>query len=824
MSGSSLHRHYRVSNSRFALAMLLGGASLISSAVSAQVAPAPAAAQPGTTGAVAAQTGLQDIVVTAQRREQSLSKVPVSVQAVTAQTLQTRVVTDTVSLVAASPSVSFAASYAASGSGFVIRGISSAAAEGGLQQSTAMVVDGVPLARPAEFVSELGDLERVEVLRGPQGTLFGKNATAGVISIVTTRPSSRAGGYVEAQGTTDSGYTFRGMVNLPINDFIRTRFTAYDDHLDPLLKNQGFGNDILGYNNYGVNGKIDIDLADDVQLKLSGDYRHNFSTFGGSIDVIPSTGIGAQQIAVLGFVPQPGLIRANNSGYTYDRSSGYSGSAELAWGISDKLKFTSISAYRFFKSDSNIDVDNLNVGVQQGVGFYPNPTHYPVQYVDSTGPRLPENVRYFSEEARLNYSSDRLSVVGGFFYQTLTDRGPGPGSSPFVFDGAYILKNPALAGQLYYSATQVKYRINDDTWAAFADGTYKITDSISLFGGLRFTHETILDNYASNAYFTQITDSTGTLLRNADGSLIFDPVTIAINAPSKSTAFTLGHVTNNLSGRAGIQWQPTRHANFYFSYNRGYKGSAVDVSRAATLPNPATGYSPVLAPELASSFELGTKLQLFSNKVQLNVNLFSEKIKNLQQSITLPSTATQLINAGGVKTKGVEIESRVLVASGLTLEGDLAYIDPKYSGNVFVGCYPTQTAAQGCVGGRTSIDGVQTLKSQKLRYTLGATYQNDLPGMPFGITAHVGFNYFSKTRYQVAPDPLAVQPGYGLLDASLSLDGRSNRWQLQFFGKNLTNKLHYAYLSNVDNTISRISGFLPRDYKRYGGVRLKYNF
>ncbi|MFD2499957.1 TonB-dependent receptor plug domain-containing protein [Rhizorhabdus histidinilytica] len=193
-------------------------ASLSALALAMVAAPAQAQAPAAADAATGADDdrGLADIVVTAQRREQSLSRVPVSVQAVGAATLKTQVIEDTPSLVKASPSVAFTGGFSANSSGFLIRGISSASSEGGVQQSTAMVIDGVPLARPGEFLGDLGDIERVEILRGPQGTLFGKNATAGVVSIVTQRPTDDFRGYIEGGATTDEEYLIRGMINAPL--------------------------------------------------------------------------------------------------------------------------------------------------------------------------------------------------------------------------------------------------------------------------------------------------------------------------------------------------------------------------------------------------------------------------------------------------------------------------------------------------------------------------------------------------------------------------------------------------------------------------------
>lgn len=783
------------------------------------------AAAPESVSQTGADTrGLGEIVVTAQRREQSLSKVPISVQAVSEKQLKLSVIETTAMLVQSSPSVAFTGGFSANSSGFVIRGITSASSEGGLQQSTSMIIDGVPLARPGEFLGDLGDIERVEILRGPQGTLFGKNSTAGVINIVTKRPTGKFEGYAQGSLTTDGEVLTRGMVNLPMNDNIRARINGYYGHLDPLINNEGPGNDPYGYKRYGFNGKLDFDVSDNVTVKLTGDYRHAYSTFGQALNVVPSTGIGAAQIAALGFTPQRGIVRSNTNSNDFDLSKGYSITGELGWSFGSGLKLTSISGYRDFKDDNQSDVDNTPAGFDAGIGFRPNPTRYPVMYVGITRPRQPQHVSYFSQETRLNYSGQRLTAVGGVFFQTLKDRGRG--ITPFIFDGAYVLRNPALAGTYFYNATDLTYHIDDKTYAAFADATYKVTDAISVFGGLRYTHEKINLRYFNNSYFFPVAVNYGAvILPGLNGQPSIDVATGRVNTtPRSTTNYTTSKSTNNLSGRAGIQWQPSAAMNFYFSYNRGYKGPAADVSRGSAAPNPATGYSPLLLPEIATSYELGTKLRLLDNNVQISVNLFDEKVKNLQQAIILPSTVAQLINAGDVKSKGVEFEGRAKVLDGLTLDAGVTYNEPKYSGNIFVGCYPGQTAAQGCTGGRQPLNGAQTVNSYKWRYSVGGDYTTRLGASPMDLTIRVGWNWFDSSPQRVDTDPLLREPSHGLLDASVTLAHRTGKWSLQAFGKNLTNDFYYGSLVNVDNTISRVSGYVNRDYKRYGGLKLTVGF
>ena len=778
-----------------------------SAAASPAVAPFPGGA------------AVEDITVTAQRRTQSLSKVPLPVQAIDAASLAQQVVLDTKALVELSPSVGYQGGFSINAGGFLIRGVTSNSSEGGIQQSTAMLIDGVPLTRPGEFVNDLGDVERIEVLRGPQGTLIGKNATAGVISIVTRRPKDRFEAQIEAGATTETEYNLRGMINLPLSDSVRARVSTVYSHLDPLVRNFGSQGDVYGRELYAVRGKIEADLTDKLQLLVSGEYNYQRNSFTQAVLFEPNTGFAALQTAALGYQPRLGLVQVNTNGAAIEDATGYNASAELTWKIAERLVFTSLSAYRHFGSDNNSDNDLTPVGFGIG-GLAPNPLNYPIQYIDTGLPRNPTGVKYFTQETRLNYSGHIFDVVAGIFFQTSIDQGSN--TVPFL-----IANRTLPAGSLIYSNVATRYRIGDDTLAAFGDVVGRATDTVSLFGGMRFTHESVSVNYNAQDF-----GPIGARLSIATPGLNFDSSKGEfLGPPLETRSFDLTADTDNLTGRAGIQWQPTQSQNYYFSYNRGYKGPAVDVSRAARAPDPANGYTPIVAPEDAYSLELGTKLRLFDNRLQIAANLFDQRIENLQQNVLIAGTnSTLLINAGALKTRGVEFDFRSALTRGLSVDGAAAYTDANYTGRfsdgrpVLIGCYPGQTAAQGCTGGQFSIAGIQARGSYRWRYNVGANYSDALSALPFELKARVGWSWYDSTPQLLGIDPVTREGSHGLLDASLTFADHNGRWSLQIYGKNLTDEFFFAYRSNADNFLGRGYGWLSRDYQRTSGVRLTYNF
>lgn len=764
--------------------------------------------------AVESNSGLADIVVTAQRRSERLQDVPVAITAFGGETLAKQGAIDTRDLVRLSPGVSFFQASSVNSGSFIIRGFASIGIVGYIQQSTALVLDGVPLVRAGEAVSDLGDVERVEILKGPQGTLFGKNATAGVVSIITKRPTDKFEAQAEASYTTDDEFAVRTMLNLPVSERARFRLNGFFDNLEPLIKNRDpRGSDGAGKRNYGVRGKFDLDLSDDIELRFTADYAKlsgSFTTYFPSAANTdrPATAVDerAQNIAALGYVP--GRYPILNSDNDFKETAKiYSATAELAWRATDSLQFTWISSFRHFGlANGPLDIDASPYGLKAGVGFFlPDPTYpFPLGILRG-GSRIETN--YVTEELRANYHSDAVDVVAGVFYQGVRDRSRA--------DRGGLLFPVGVPNTFALIAADVGgVRVRNNSLAGFADATWRFTDTLSVFGGLRYTHETL----SAERSFQSYAPAGGIAIAVIGVNL--DPVTGIYSGPFQRTIGGEEKRKNdNVSGRIGIQWQPASNLNYYFSYNTAYKGSAVNYS--------ATAPQLIIGPEKANSFELGGKMMLLDQHLQLNVNLFRHIVKGLQQTILPPGQTTpQLGNFGELKSKGVEVDVQARVTDGLTLTGSAVYNDAVYGGKetILVPCYSRQTAAQGCTGGSQILNGTVGRNAYKWRFSAGATYTQELPDLPFNLELSTNYSWFDKAQLDGARDPLTVEPSHGLLDAALTLRDRNDRWSVQLFGHNLTNDFYWPANGAADGIISRTVASLARDYKRYGGVKVTFNF
>lgn len=785
--------------------------------------PAWAQSSNAEAGAEAAQSANSDldIVVTAQRREQRIIDVPISMQAKSGEALAAAGITDGSMLEQISPALSFSAGYNAASTSLSIRGVSSVSSEGGLQPSVGVVVDGMPLARQAEVLTDLGDIERVEVLSGPQGTLFGKNSTAGVVNILTKQPEGSLASELELTGTSDQEILVKGMINTPITDIVALRTAGYYHYLDPLAENLA-GKDLLGQRSYGARVRLLISPDSPITVLLTGTFNNNHSSFGASFVSIPLPGllgeVQRQQNPtpdILSVDNADGKLIVNQNTPSFVKMRSHELIAEVNSDLSDSLKLTSVTGYRKLRFTNGVDVDAGPNGGAVGSGLRANPAigplpdQYPIGWYDRGDDTEGGTYEYWSQELRLALSEDDFDIVGGLFYQDYQESRSL--RQPLLFDGSFAPGDPALAGITFLSENASQSKISDKTFAAFGDVTIKVLPSLSIFGGLRYTYEKVKVDYHRDAFFTPV-------------GVGFDPVTGIVTAPPISTLNFGGDdaksTENELTGRAGIQYQPDRDTNIYASYSRGYKGPAVNQTTGLTGPANA-----IIDPETAEAYEIGAKLRMLDGKLGLDLAFYSQKIRNIQQASIRPNTVIpDLVNAGDLKTKGFELNINARPLSGLQVNLGVVYNDAAYTGGVVFNCGPTLVRASACPDnpnpGFQIIDGKQAIGVPKWKLVSSADYEFAVgSGLKMGL--RVGYNWKSNIQYTLFHDPLTLAPKRGDLDASISIGADDDSWQFTIFGRNLTDSFYFSGLNTV-SIIGDQSGQVPRDFHRYVGIKLNY--
>lgn len=783
--------------SSLALICSLSSANAQEAAVDASALPLAAGETAPDASAPPQEAGLQDIVVTAQRRSQSLRDVPISVQAVDEEAISRQVILNTSDLASISPTVNFTGGGAFN-TAFALRSVSSVAFAAGIQPSTAMVIDGVPVVRQSEFNARLADIDRVEVLNGPQGTLFGKNSTAGVINIVTKMPSNEFEGKLEGVLTSDDEISLSAMLNVPISDGLKARINGYYAHMDPLVKND-VGPDAYFSKSYGVSGKIMADLSDSATFTLAGTYSYVNNGFGQLLRAGPTAFNGLTE-ALTGLPSQRGVTRIAINEDVKDLAERGTITGTFEWKINDDLNVISISNYTKYTGDSTQDRDITPAGADLGKGETLPGNLYPFQSIHSNDPAVPDRFNYLSQEVRFNYDAGPINAIFGGYFQSFREK---YGEFlPAALDGAFVGGTP---GVLYFIKAEASSRLKNRTGSVFGDVTYEISDTLKAFAGLRYTNERVSVDYHRDNFFGPYS--------------AYNPVTGVYGlAPVAVYDVSSRHTVNNVSGRVGLQFQPNRDLNFYGSYARGYKGPASALSN--TL---AVGRDPILKPEIANAFEVGSKIRLFDNAVSINAAAFYETIDDIQASTPEIGNGVNILlqNAGQLKIRGVEGDAQWLVADGLKFSAGLAYVKATYKGFAYP-CNSAQLAAASCPNftgpGLQDITGQQAIGSPKWKYSLTVDYDTKLPGSELELSAQANWTWNSSIQYSLGDEPLTREPGHGMLNASLALKGPDDKWELQVFGKNLTNDFYYNSLFTA-GIIGSTFGFLPRDYHRYLGIK-----
>jgi iron complex outermembrane receptor protein len=749
---------------------------------------------------------LEEVVVTAQRRPEMLSQVPISVQAVTGDQLSRQDVQDSQTLVRIFPELSFSNGSATTDSSFSTRGVTSVARDGGVQPSTAVVIDDVPVVNQGESVTNLLDIDHVEVLNGPQGTLFGKNSTAGVINIIHHRPTDKTEGWLEIGETTDNETSVRGMANIPINDWISTRMVGFWDDQQPIIRNFGVGGGVDFSRSWGINDKLSANLADNLNALISAGYTHtvNASTI---IVINPIPGrVGLLQQKITGLQYGYGAHAVNQDNPTAEYFNTWNVSAELNWDASKDIKLTSITSYRGYEEDTLADTDASPVGVNIGRGYSPNPLDYPIMSVGTGYPRSPDHLNYVSQEVRLHYTRGPVDAILGAYFQD--SREFKAGETPLVFDGTFFGVTPTF-GTFFYVNNPLAAHYSDTTAAAFADTAYKLTDTLKIFAGLRETREHVTVDYNRLAYFNPVAG-------------FFNPITTLNSAsPSGVVAFNAADTVSNLSGRAGLQWQPNQDLNYYASYSRGYKGPAADIGSSAS-----GAVGDIIKPEIATAYEIGAKQKLFDRRLGLNLALFSETIQNIQETAEVAGTTdVKLVSAGDLKTKGIEASFEIVATDHLQFTGGAVYDDAYYQGFLYT-CNSSQIPGVGGCGanGFQNMAGQQAIGAPKRKVNIGANYQNHLSRTFFQYYITANYSWQDSIQYGLDEDPLTREPSHGFLNAAFGVISDDGHWQVQLYGNNLTNEFHYTSLVANVSILGQKIGWLPRDYKAYGGLTLKYKF
>jgi len=567
------------------------------------------------------QQGEADIVVTGSRlRDESVQDTPIAVSVLNAAAIEDLRAADIQALTANAPSLVVSNNPTGNQVPFVsLRGFSVVATDISIEPGISIYVDGIYQPTIVGGLSDLFDVERVEVLRGPQSTLLGKNSSAGAILLRRTRPTNELEGRVRLEYGTDNLVQLQGLINVPIvDDRLAGRFYAMVRHTDNYARNLVAGRDNLGGGDIlAFRGSLRFTPSDNIDWYVSADYTHRDLSTAAGRNAAPANFVPC---SVFGFcVNQPqGSHDLSMDFADGARHNDFTATSDLAIDLGG-ARLTSLTGYRDLRMMNNSDVDG---------------TPFPVLHaIDQR-----TTVEAFSEEIRLSSIEGggldlggRLAWLVAAYYNNST---------------ATLYEPRVLNGGAINVAAQESHR---KTYAIFGHVDFDITDALTVSFGARQSWDEVRHDYSFRV----------------PGLVLPDPL-----------PFTQSRSDRNFSIEAGAQYQIDPTKMVYVRYSEGYRGGGF-IGFPSSLEQAEGGYGP----ETSRSYEAGIRTEFLNRRLLFNLTIYSATFNDLQRSETKPSPTGFIIltdNIATARTRGFEIEANVRPVSGMNLRGNVSYLDAKY--------------------------------------------------------------------------------------------------------------------------------------------------
>ncbi|TAK53036.1 MAG: TonB-dependent receptor [Gammaproteobacteria bacterium] len=700
------------------LAMLSAGVGGIAAAGGA------AAQEPGAVAQV------DEIVVTARRREETLLDVPVAVTSISGDALIDAGAQDLTAITQTTPNVTLENSRATNSTlTAFIRGVGQQDPVAGFEQGVGIYLDDVYLNRPQGAVLDVYDLERVEVLRGPQGTLYGRNTIGGAIKYVTRRPDPHEammrvrvayGSYNQfdaiASGSAPLTETFR--IGAAFGSFQRDGF---GDNLTTGEEN--YEKDVLA-----ARISAEWEPTEDFLVRLAVDRVEDDSAPRHGYRLLPSVSPGQQYLLDDDFDTTAGI--ATSAPSSDNSLEGTGGQLLIDWSPAENWLVRSISAWREDETHSLIDFDSTPSQTFDGIVVYEN--------------------EQLSQELQLNYEGERLSFVGGAYYLD---------ANAFnAFDVVFGAATSFTLGD-----------VDTKTWALFGEATWQLGEEFSVSLGGRYTEDERSSHVRRQTYLGKYSPYFGN-----SAALNITP-TVTVDGQEVVPNFHGSRTDDAFTPRVIVAWKPGAELNLYASYAKGFKGGSFDPRGNFANADIRGGF----LPEFVESWELGAKAVLLDGRARMNTALFFADYTDVQipgsvvvlgPPVSFVGTVT---NAGAAEINGVEFEGSLRFTEHFSGALSFGYMDAKYTEFVVAG---TDIAGQRDVQNTPDWTGSGNL-SWAVPLALGSADGT----LTLGVTAA----YRSATQQFEQAIPLIDQPAYWLYDASMTWKSDDERWRLGLYGRNL---------------------------------------
>lgn len=744
---------------RLPLALLLAGSASWTHGYAAETeTPAPAP----TGKAATATSQLETVTVTTRRREESSQDVPTPMSVVSGQTLETQRVYRIQDLQQLVPSVNVAYMHARQSS-VSIRGLGNNPASDGLEGSVGLYIDNVYLGRPGMAVFDLMDIEQLEVLRGPQGTLFGKNTTAGVINISTRAPSFTPERSIETSVGEDGYFQTKGTLSGPLNDQLAGRISAYRTRSDGDIKNEFNGHDLNGGSRDGLRAQLLFKPNENFNLRWIGDYNEEDSSAGTRVlyntgPTINGVNLYSARAAAAGATLVNGShrkVNLDNDQHVTVHQGGTS--VEANWTLPSDFTLTSVSSYRFWNFTPRND-DGLNVPATYNAG---------VSVED----------KQYSQEFRLASPKGEFFdyVLGAYYFGSDLD------NKSFAHYGPQAdIWNGTPRGALANVNSVGRGHIKTDSFALFAQGTWHLTPRLDFTAGVRGTYE------EKNAWVNRDAPVGGAAVTGA-------AATARRGRTGAYDSGDLNQYSSSPSGLLNLSYRFTDDLLGYATLSHGEKSGGVNLV-VGSAPT-AGADSLLIGTERANNAELGFKSTLWDRRLQLNANVFWTQVNAYQTNAYDDVNRVQyLTNAGSVRSRGVEFESTVIPLRGLTLNFNGSYNDVSYLSYKDAPCPPEVSQAPGAPAS-CDLSGHQVVGASKWIGNANGKYEWNLDnGLQPYVTGSYAFR--SKAVGTVEDSDYGQIPSYAVVNLSTGLRGDFNQgqWDVSLWLKNAFDKTYYTTL------------------------------
>jgi len=695
----------------------------------------------GSPGVLAQSQGeklsLEEVVVTARRRSENLQDVPIAVTALSGDALKLRGASDITELAQSVPSVTLEPSRATNSTlTAFIRGVGQQDPLAGYEQGVGLYLDDVFLARPQAAVLDIYDVERIEVLRGPQGTLYGRNTVGGAIKYVTRRLSDELEGSVKASYGSYDQMDLVGTVSVPLGESFRVGGSVASFQRDGYGENKTTGEDQYDKDVFAYRLSAEWLPTEDILVRFSYDDTQDDSS------------------AVAGYRPFPGAVSgAPVLGDIYDSlagasdnisTSGIKGNNEveadgwmiaLDWNLGDYWTFRSITADREDYTESVIDFDSLAVD-------------------DFDAPVIYDNEQ-FSQEFQLLFNGEKMNLVTGFYYI----------DAEASNDFDVVL---GQLGRVVYGSELTAYTggtVETESWSVFADLTWNFTDKLALAVGGRYTEDKRSADVFRGSYL------------GAGGSPFFgndDAFLLAVTSDYEAE-----RTFYDFSPRINVSYLWTDDITVYAGYSQGFKAGMFD-PRGANLLTPAVEKG--VDPEQLDSYEIGFKSVYWDGRAVTNIALFYSDYTDMQVpgSVGIDTDGDginddfvgTLTNAGEAEISGIEIEGNFLFTENFSMQVAASFLDAEIK--------------EWIVNGVDVSDQREVQNTPEEMAFVGFTYNTI--AMNGELILNANWSYKGDITQFEAPAPVLDQDAYDVINASVVWISESESWLLGLYGKNLTDE------------------------------------